>query len=242
MALTIRPMMGLVQPVQMIADVGSIRVTLGRDCVGVTEMVGTSGASNVDTAMVGSPANTIPPSSSSPILIEGSGWNVAGRDGSVGGSMMVGGSKMTGTLGGSTMVGTRGGSIMMGGAIGGSTIIGTATLLTGESGLVGELDRENDILPISADKSPSLPSLISVTVDGSLLPVFFSYPSPALTIGVTAPIPLGRPLSRLFDAATTTGGFGKGRLLGEPNPIPLSKDFTDDIVSLLSSIDGETGD
>jgi hypothetical protein len=75
MALTIRPMMGLVQPVQMMADVGSMRVTVGRDCVGVTEMVG---ASNVDTAIVGNPAKTIPPSSSSPILIDGSGWNVAG--------------------------------------------------------------------------------------------------------------------------------------------------------------------
>lgn len=154
----------------------------------------------------------------------------------VGGSMIMGGS----IPGGSTMTGALGGPTMMGGAIG-STIIGT-DCLTGEAGLVGELDLDNDILPMSADRSPSLPSLISVTVDGNLLPVFFSYPSPALTSGAMAPIPLGRPLSKLFDATTTTGGLGKGRLLGELNPIPLSSDLTDDIVSDRSSIDGETGD
>jgi len=117
---------------------------------------------------------------------------------------------------------------------------GKATLgLTGDC-FTGELDLDKLILPISPDKSHSLPSLISVTVDGNLLPVFFSYPSPALGRGADArtmggaPIPLGIPLSRLLDATTTTGGLGRGRLLGELNPIPLSSDFTDDIVSDLS--------
>jgi hypothetical protein len=158
---------------------------------------------------------------------------ILGTDGStiIGGSIILGidGSRILGT--GSTIEGT----LMVG--IEGE---GKATLgLTGDC-LTGELDLDKLILPISPDKSPSLPSLISVTVDGSLLPVFFSYPSPARGRGAGArasggaPIPLGIPLSRLFDATTTTGGLGKGRLLGELNPIPLSSDLTDDIVSDLS--------
>ena len=68
MALTIRPMIGLVQPVQMMAEVGSRRVAVG--CEGKA-IEGIAGASKVETAMVGSPAKTI--SGSSPILIEGKG-------------------------------------------------------------------------------------------------------------------------------------------------------------------------
>jgi len=194
--------------------------------------------------MVGSPANTIS-GSSSPMLIEGRGWNVAGRDpGStmVGGSIIIGGSTI---IGGSMIVGIEGWRIVgTGSMIDGTTIVGIegegkAILgLTGDC-LTGEFDLDKLILPISPDQSPSLPSLISVTVDGNLLPVFFSYPSPALGRGADltaggAPIPLGIPLSRLLDATTTTGGLGKGLLLGELNPIPLSSDLTDDIVSDLS--------
>jgi len=243
--------MGLVQPVQRIAEVGSIRVAVG--CEGIL-----AGASKVDTAIVGSPANTIS-GSSSPILIDGRGWKVAGRDpGSmmVGGSMIIGGSTI---IGGSIILGADG-SIIVGGSIilgiDGSTILGTGSTIDGTTivgidgegkatlGLTGdcftgEFDLDRLILPISPDKSPSLPSLISVTVEGSLLPVFFSYPSPALGRGAAriaggAPMPLGIPLSRLFDATTTTGGLGKGRLLGELNPMPRSSDLTDDIVSDLS--------
>jgi hypothetical protein len=229
--------MGLVHPVQMMAEVGSIRVAVGCERI-------LAGASNVDTAMVGRPAKTI---SGSSILMDGRGWKVAGRDpGSmmdgtliVGGSIIIGGGGVGSMmLGGSTVVGMEGGSTIVGtegSTIEGTTIEGTVNLgLTGESCLTGEFDLDRFILPISPDKSPSLPSLISVTVDGNLLPVFFSYPSPDRTTGA-APIPLGIPLSRLLDATTTTGGLGKGRLLGELNPIPLSSDLTDDIVSDRSS-------
>jgi hypothetical protein len=245
-------MMEFVQPVQRIAEVGSIRVAVG--CEGIL-----AGPSKVDTAMVGSPANTIS-GSSSPMLIEGRGWNVAGRDpGStmVGGSLIIGGSTI---LGGSIILGIDGSTIIGGSIIlgtEGSMILGTGstidgTLMVGIEGegkaaldlrgdcFTGEFDLDKLILPISPDKSPSLPSLISVTVDGNLLPVLCSYPSPAFGRGAAArntggaPIPLGIPLSRLLDAATTTGGLGKGRLLGELNPMPLSSDLTDDIVSDLS--------
>jgi hypothetical protein len=230
--------MGLVQPVHRMADVGSIRVAVGREGI-------LAGASKVDTAMVGSPANTIS-GSSSPILIEGRGWKVAGWDpGStmVGGSIIIGGSTI---IGGSMILGIDGSMILGGGStIDGTLMVGIdgegkATLgLTGDC-FTGEFDLDRLILPISPDRSPSLPSLISVTVEGNLLPVFFSYPSPARGRGADArmaggaPIPLGIPLSRLLDATTTTGGLGRGRLLGELNPIPLSSDLTDDIVSDLS--------
>jgi hypothetical protein len=65
MALTIRPMMGLLQPVQRMAEVGSIRVAVG--CEGIL-----AGVSKVDTAIVGSPAKTIS-GSSSPMLMDGRG-------------------------------------------------------------------------------------------------------------------------------------------------------------------------
>ena len=140
-----------------------------------------------------------------------------------GGSIILGGSIITGTDGGSLILGIDGSTID------GTTIEGMVNLgFVGESCLTGEFDLDRLNLPISPDKSPSLPSLISVTVDGSLLPVFFSYPSPARGRGAT---PLGIPRSRLFEATTTTGGLGKGRLLGELNPIPLSSDLTDEIVS-----------
>jgi hypothetical protein len=220
------------------AEVGSMRVAVG--CEGIL-----AGASKVDTAIVGSPANTIS-GSSLPMLIDGRGWKVAGRDpGStmVGGSIIMGGSTI---IGGSMILGTEGSTILGGGStINGTLMVaiegeGKATLgLTGDC-FTGEFDLDKLILPISPDKSPSLPSLISVTVEGNLLPVFFSYPSPARGRGAAArttggaPIPLGIPLSRLLDATTTTGGLGRGRLLGELNPMPLSSDLTDDIVSDLS--------
>jgi hypothetical protein len=234
------------------AEVGSIRVAVGCEVI-------LAGASKVDTAIVGSPANTIS-GSSSPMLIDGRGWKVAGRDpGStmVGGSIIIGGSTIIGgpmilgidgstILGGFMILGVDGSSMLGGGStIDGTLMVGIegegkATLgLTGDC-FTGEFDLDKLILPISPDKSPSLPSLISVTVEGNLLPVFFSYPSPARGRGAAArttggaPIPLGIPLSRLFDATTTTGGLGRGRLLGELNPMPLSSDFTDDIVSDLS--------
>jgi hypothetical protein len=207
--------------------------------VDVGTALGWSEVSNEDTAMVGSPANTIPEllsSSLSPILMEGRGVNVAGCDpgstiigGAIIGSTMIGGLILgTTMLGGSTMTGIVG-SMMVG--TGGRTISGTA--------FVGE---SSPILPISAERSPSLPSLISVTVEGNRLPVFLSYPCARPTRGVVAPIPLGRPLSRLLDATTTTGGFGRGRLLVGPNPAALSKDLTDDMVSDRSRTEGETGD
>jgi hypothetical protein len=161
----------------------------------------------------------------------------------IGGSMIIGGSTI---LGGSMILGTGGSTILgPGSTIDGTLIVGiegegrAALGLTGDC-FTGEFDLDKLILPISPDRSPSLPSLISVTVDGNLLPVFFSYPSPALGRGDDprttgdAPIPLGIPLSRLLDATTTTGGLGKDRLLGELNPMPLSSDLTDDIVSDLS--------
>lgn len=152
---------------------------------------------------------------------------------------------MVGIDGGSTIIGTEG-STNLGtdGSFIDGTIVGRVVL-----GLVGDFTGEFDLdrlnLPISPDISPSLPSLISVTVDGSLLPVFLSYPSPGRGRGAAIPlgdpIPLGIPLSRLLDATTTTGGLGSGRLLGELNPTPLSNDLTDDIVSDLSSGDSAIG-
>jgi hypothetical protein len=167
----------------------------------------------------------------------------------------IDGSTMDGTLidgiDGSCIVGIDGscvvgpdGSLMVGieivGMLG-STISGNPVVpfLTGESSFVGEFDLDKLILPNSPDRSPSLPSLISVTVEGSLLPVLLSYPSPGRGwAGI--PIP-GSPRSKLLEATTTTGGLGSGRLLGEPNPIPLSNDLTDEIVSDRSS-EGDAGD
>jgi hypothetical protein len=205
--------------------------------------LGWSEVSKDDTAIVGRPAKTIPLPSSSSMLMEGSGVKVAGLDP---GSIMVGGV----TVRGSTMVGgamlnvgrlveggemSKVGTLMVEGP--GSIIIGGRTI-SGADDLVGE---SNPILPISADKSPSLPSLISVTVEGRRLPVFFSYTCDRPAMGA-APIPLGRPLSRLLEATTATGGFGSGRLLGDPNPAARSSDLTDEMVSDRSRIEGDTGD
>lgn len=101
MALTIRPMMGLVHPAQMIAAEGSIRVgpeTGGGDCgkgdlaVCLVLVEGRNDDPSIvsqdETAMTGKPSKAIPglmintSSSLSPTVIDGSGLNVAGCDGS----------------------------------------------------------------------------------------------------------------------------------------------------------------
>jgi len=89
----------------------------------------------------------------------------------VGGSTIIRGSIILG-IDGSTILG--GGSTIDGTTMIGIEGVGKATLgLTGDC-FTGEFDLDRLILPISPDRSPSLPSLISVTVDGNLLPVFFS--------------------------------------------------------------------
>lgn len=128
---------------------------------------------------------------------------------------------------------------MMGAGIGG---LGLGRLLTGVVDCsTGNDSRADGATAVTGADSSALPSLTSVTVDGSLRLVLILYPSagPIRVDLPIPPIPLGIPRSKDLEELTATGGFGRGRLVGDPNPLSRSRDLTEDTVSERSRIGGD---